>query len=295
VTIYQSRSSWTDEPRGGAQLTGSQLVGIACHWPGTTTDAYGVESASKVAARLRGWWDYHVNVRGWTDIGYNFAVDQAGRVWDLRGLARVGAHCASATNPDANHEWLGVLFILGDHERPSLEMIAAFQDFRFDVFLPRWPGRTRLTGHGRAPGVPGAQTDCPGPFVAAKLTDGTLAQPSGQISGDDMTPEQADQLSSIFRAVARLEGSGDGSGSIEWRTWNNGRGPKTRTMIGETLTIVKGLADHSGVDVDEQALAVALAPLLAPLLPTTVVDLDDEDLARIATAIADEQARRLAS
>jgi hypothetical protein len=108
--------------------------------------------------------------------------------------------------------------------------------------------------------------------------------------GDDMTPEQANQLASIFRAVARFEGSGDGSGSIEWRTWNMGRGPETRTMIGQTLAIVRGLADQGGVGVDEHALAAALAPLLPPI----VSDLDDEDLARIAAAVNDEQARRLA-
>jgi hypothetical protein len=176
MTTYMARSAWTTAARGGSQLTGSKLVGIAVHWPGTTSNAYGVESASKVAARLRGWWDYHVNTRGWSDIGYNMAIDQAGRVWDLRGLSRVGAHCASDANPDANHEWIGVLFVLGDEERPTAEMIRAFQDFRWDVFLPRWPNRGSLTGHGRAPGVPGAQTSCCGPYAAAKILDGTLAK-----------------------------------------------------------------------------------------------------------------------
>jgi len=176
ATQFMSRSAWTSAPRGGALLTGTKLVGLADHWPGTTTDAFGVESAERVAARLRGWWDFHVNTRGWSDIGYNFAVDQAGRVWDLRGLTRVGAHAASDANPDANHEWVGVLFILGDREEPTEAMVRAFQDFRFGVFLPRWPGRLALTGHGRAPGVPGAQTSCPGPYVAEKIIDGTLAK-----------------------------------------------------------------------------------------------------------------------
>jgi N-acetylmuramoyl-L-alanine amidase len=197
VTEFMPRSAWTTAPRGGAQLTGAKLVGLACHWPGTTTDAYGVESESRVAARLRGWWDYHVNTRGWTDIGYNFAVDQAGRVWDLRGLVRVGAHCASASNPDANHEWVGVLFILGDREEPTAAMVRAFQDFRYLVFLPRWPGRTSLTGHGRAPGVPGAQTSCPGPYVAARLTDGTLGQRPG--TSPPAPPDEEDEMIHIAR------------------------------------------------------------------------------------------------
>jgi hypothetical protein len=186
MTQYMARSAWTTAARGGAQLTGTKLVGIAIHWPGTSQNAFGVQSASLVAARLRGYWDYHVNTRGWVDIGYNMAIDQAGRVWDLRGLSRVGAHCASTANPDANHEWVGVLFLLGDEERPSAAMIRAFQDFRYDVFLPRWPGRAKLTGHGRAPGVPGAQTSCCGPYAAAKITDGTLAQRATTQEDDDM-------------------------------------------------------------------------------------------------------------
>jgi hypothetical protein len=353
VTEYMPRSAWTSTPRGGAQLTGSQLVGIACHWPGTTTDAYGVESESTVASRLRGWRDFHVNTRGWADIGYNFAVDQAGRVWDLRGLIRVGAHCASPSNPDANHEWLGVLFILGDEERPNAAMIRAFQDFRFDVFLPRWPGRTRLTGHGRAPGVPGAQTSCPGPFVAAKITDGTLAQ---QPTGDDDMPTPEEYAAAVWRAqhtdpitgtnarmvdiVERIRkdanaANPEATSSAVWRaqhtdpiTGTNARmvdiverirkdahaaNPEATASAvwghpsgltdanGEPIPLFMVLRDlpaqiaavASAVGVDAQELAAALAPLLIPHLPEVVVDLDDEALAEIATAVADEQARRL--
>src|SRR5690606_24318204 len=104
VTEYKARSSWTSTSRGGAQLTGTKLQGIAWHWPGTTRDEIGVETEAQTANRLRGYRNFHVGTRGWADIGYNLAIDQAGRVWDLRGLSRVGAHCASAANPDANHE-----------------------------------------------------------------------------------------------------------------------------------------------------------------------------------------------
>jgi hypothetical protein len=229
------RSAWTSAPRGGAQLTGTKLLGVACHWPGTTTNAYGVESADKVAARLRGWWDFHVNTRGWSDIGYNMAVDQAGRVWDLRGLERVGAHAASDSNPDANHEWVGVLHILGDQEPPTGAMVTAFQDFRHKVFLPRWPGRTRLTGHGRAPGVPGAQTSCPGPFVAGKITDGTLAQPPGTSPGDDDV------------TVEELLGT----------TINTGQGPfKVATLLANAALLPAIFNAPDDADVDRIAAAV---------------------------------------
>jgi N-acetylmuramoyl-L-alanine amidase len=200
VTVYLPRSAWTSTTRGGVTLTGGRLLGLACHWPGSTQDTIGDPGQEAIAARLRAYRDYHINVRGWSDIGYNDAIDQAGRVWDCRGIDRVGAHAASSANPDANHEWVGVLFLVGDREQLTAQAIRAFQDFRFDVFLRRWPGRTQLTGHGRAPGVPGAQTDCPGPYVAARLTDGTLARkPSTE--DDDMTPKQAQQLADVHRVL----------------------------------------------------------------------------------------------
>lgn len=62
-----------------------------------------------------------------------------------------------------------------------------------------------------------------------------------------------------------------------------------RQEIADTKTMVTALVSRSGPDVDEAALAAALAPLLSAATPT----LSDEDLKRVATSVADEQARRL--
>jgi hypothetical protein len=181
VTEYLPRSGWTSTSAGGATLTGTELVGPALHWPGTGQSVIGVETKSQVASRLRGYRNFHVNTRGWADIGYNIAIDQAGRVWMLRSTTfavnRVGAHCASASNPRANHKYVGVLLILGANEAPSVAMIEAFGDWYHRVFLGRWPGRTDARGHGK---VPGASTSCQGPIVQARIADGTFTrQPSG--------------------------------------------------------------------------------------------------------------------
>lgn len=181
--MFLERSAWTSSLRGGAVLTGSKLVGLAVHWPGSTTPAYGVESQDTVARRLRGWRDYHVGTRGWSDIGYNIAIDQAGRVWDLRGITRVGAHAASSSNRDANHEYVGVLLILGATEDPTSAMVQAFRAFRSDVFLKRWPGRTAIRGHGD---VPGASTACPGPAARAAISSGALIESPEPKEWDEM-------------------------------------------------------------------------------------------------------------
>ncbi|MEZ5191951.1 MAG: N-acetylmuramoyl-L-alanine amidase [Nocardioides sp.] len=51
---------------------------------------------AEVPALIRGIYAYHVRVRGWSDIGYNFLVDRFGRIWEGRygGIDRpvVGAH-----------------------------------------------------------------------------------------------------------------------------------------------------------------------------------------------------------
>lgn len=82
-----------------------------------------------------------------------------------------------------------MLFILGADEDPTDDMIEAFRRLRTEVILDEFPHATDLTGHGRAPGVPGAQTSCPGPSVARLINNGALAEwPSGE--EDDMDAKE---------------------------------------------------------------------------------------------------------
>jgi hypothetical protein len=142
---------------------------VAVHWPGTTQDRIGGDRAA-IISRLQHYHRFHTQDRGWRDIGYNVAIDQAGRVWMLRSTAwkgnLVGAHCASDANRDANEEYVGVLLLLGDREPLSAAMIRAFVDWYRGKFLPGWPGRFDVRMHGQ---VVGASTACAGPYVKAAL------------------------------------------------------------------------------------------------------------------------------
>jgi N-acetylmuramoyl-L-alanine amidase/Secretion system C-terminal sorting domain/Fibronectin type III domain len=67
--------------------------------PSTTTVTHlivhhsaGVNSSSDWAAVVRSIWDYHVNVNGWSDIGYNYLVDPNGVLYEGRGDNILGAH-----------------------------------------------------------------------------------------------------------------------------------------------------------------------------------------------------------
>jgi hypothetical protein len=175
MVTYLARSAWTDEPRGGATLTGDQLEGCSVHYPADGNVIYADlrgDTQAHMANVLEAYRRFHVDVRGWADIGYQAAGDQWGRVWDLRGITRVPAASASDANPDANHEWGAFLFIIGNNEQPTAELIEAYRHWRHTRWLPRWAHATAIRGHRQ---VPGAQTSCPGDRTISLINSGALA------------------------------------------------------------------------------------------------------------------------
>jgi hypothetical protein len=309
VATYLSRSAWTSTSAGGSTLSGSKLRGVAVHWPGTTQDVIGDPGQASIASRIRSYRNFHVNTRGWADIGYNFAIDQAGRVWMLRSTSwagnRVGAHCASKPNPDANHEYVGVLLILGDRETPSAAMLAAFRDWYRNRFLPIWRGRTDVRGHGK---VPGASTSCPGTralnlIASGAFTSGTTTTPEDtfmafinnqaefdaalskwwnrvmNVNGAAVSPTPETtrlRAAPIQQVVGRIQPDGSfvnvhsvlGAAYALVQAFAKDGDPATFEKNGELRTLLEAAAASTAA-VDPQALATALAPLLP------VVDQDD--------------------
>lgn len=49
-------------------------------------------------AVVRSYWDFHVNVNGWDDIGYNWLVDGEGVIYEGRGSGTQGAHFSCMNN-----------------------------------------------------------------------------------------------------------------------------------------------------------------------------------------------------
>lgn len=150
------------------EFAAGDVLGIVAHWPGTT-GPIGDPGKSAIAGRLEGYRRYHVNVRGWTDIAYSLAVDQAGRVWDLRGL-----RFRSAANGDqaVNRTWVAVLALVGPGEKPTAAMVEGFREARALV-LDVFPDALAVVGH---KDVRAAGTDCPGPSLMDLIEDGVLAQ-----------------------------------------------------------------------------------------------------------------------
>ena len=170
MVAWLTRADWDARPRsgGGVALRAADIDGTALHWPGMSSpiDAAGDIGKRRVASALRGWQNYHMDVRGWSDIAYQAAVDQAGRKWTLRGLPiKSGAN----GNDDVNTRYGAILLILGPGEAPSAAMKATTREVVAE-FKARFPGcRSKPYGHRD---VRPAGTDCPGPLAYAAIQRG---------------------------------------------------------------------------------------------------------------------------
>ena len=109
----------------------------------------------------------HMDVNGWSDIGYNFLVISSpgnavdGLIIEGRGRDRLGAHCQ-----DWNTPWIGIQVAVGGEQRPSdkaLSSVRALHDA-----CEHGAGRTLAKkGH-----YQGFNTECPGTFLKAWLKAG---------------------------------------------------------------------------------------------------------------------------
>lgn len=79
--LIRSRAQWgARAPKEPPSTTGDLKVAIVHH--SVTANAY---ASGDVPALLRAIQAYHMDVNGWNDIAYNFAVDRFGQTWEARG------------------------------------------------------------------------------------------------------------------------------------------------------------------------------------------------------------------
>jgi len=187
-------------------------------------DAAGDIGMRRVASALRGWQNYHMDVRGWSDIAYQIAIDQAGRAWTLRGL-----NIRSAANGDAdvNLRFGAFLLVLAPGEQPSAAMIATTKGVIVD-FRKRFPS-ARLQPYGHRDVRPrnsaGEQTtDCPGPIAEALIQSGkfTPTASTGGTVARTLNDEDGIYIRALVQAeieefAKRLYGEGGSAGEIMQR------------------------------------------------------------------------------
>jgi hypothetical protein len=157
VTVLP-RSAWTSAAPGGSAIGKPKVVGVAVHYPGDGKVTYQALTQAQAAAKFTAYRNYHVNTRGWLDIGYNYGVDQSGRVWSLRG-DRVGGHAAPY-----NSTYLGVLLLVGNAEAPTAACVAAFWGLVAHLKAAGFSNIASVVGHGELKGLT-EPTACPGKVV----------------------------------------------------------------------------------------------------------------------------------
>ena len=203
MVTYLSRDAWGARPpkAGPGELVASRVDGVVIHWPGTSSPNP-ITSMAGVASALRGWQAFHMNPepqgRGWSDIAYQVAVDQAGRAWMLRGFRiQSGAN----GNEELNQRYGAILLILVKGEEPSAAMKATVREL-VGHFRKIYPGATAVLPHSQ---VRPDGTDCPGPAAAAALERGDFTPATSPTKDDDMwTPEQAEKIEKRYTMAHQL-------------------------------------------------------------------------------------------
>jgi hypothetical protein len=156
--------------------------------------------------------DYTVN-RGYS-IGYNFAVDQSGEAWELRGL---DIKCAA--NKDMNEVTVAVLCLVDGADAMNDAMVATFQEI--GALVEGTVGRQLLVVGHRDIG----STSCPGDGIYGQVQAGLL-EPNDSPDPVPPTPQE-DEMATVILAVegrnAQFIGQGpllaDGSVHNLFVTW----------------------------------------------------------------------------
>jgi hypothetical protein len=184
---------------GGVALKVANVDGYALHWPGMAKpiDARGDAGFRRVCSALRGWQDYHMRVRGWSDIAYQAAFDQVGRKYTLRGL---NIQSGANGSQDVNVRFGAFLLVLAPGEKPSAAMVAAVKEAGGE-FCRRFTGsRRKPYGHRD---VRPAGTDCPGPAAYAAIQAGTFTPGTTTTPEDDMSAEDVKAIQASIAAMER--------------------------------------------------------------------------------------------
>ncbi|MCL7380602.1 N-acetylmuramoyl-L-alanine amidase [Streptomyces sp. 35G-GA-8] len=180
-----SRKGWgADERLREKQLGYSRTVKVAFVHHSATGNNYSCKQAPSV---LRGIYRYHVKSSGWRDIGYNFAIDKCGNIYEGRagGVARPvrGAHTLGF---NANSVGIAVLGTYGgtNPRAAATTAVAKLSAWKLGLHGINARGKVTLTsggsgkyGKGRKVRLnaisghrDGFSTDCPGNRLYGKLS-----------------------------------------------------------------------------------------------------------------------------
>lgn len=148
-----------------SKTTWSRRTGFAIH-----------HSAGPTNQTVRQIQNFQMDTNGWSDIGYNFLVDQSGKVYEGRsgGWLAIGAHAGGQ-----NTAWIGVCWIgHSGNVTPTSAALAAIR-WLYDEANQLAGRRLDVRGHGQ---VPGQATKCPGSRLREWIADGLPVKEESTLS-----------------------------------------------------------------------------------------------------------------
>jgi hypothetical protein len=154
--LVQPRSAWGARSRNCSGAHSPSKVTIH-HTETPNNDSMSIE------ARLRQIQSYHIDVRGWCDIGYHFLVGRDGRVFQGRPETQIGAHVSGANTNNVGISFVGSF----QTTAPPAAMLTAASTVmaalstQYGIRL----SASTVKGH-RDQG----STDCPGDLLYARIS-----------------------------------------------------------------------------------------------------------------------------
>ncbi|MBN2177423.1 MAG: VCBS repeat-containing protein [Demequinaceae bacterium] len=171
--VIHLRDEWSPRDPSGEFDIGTVQGAVVHHTAGTNS-----YSTADVPAILRGIQNYHMDARGWFDIGYNFLVDKYGRIWEGRagGIENTiwGVH---------SHSYNGVatgVSLMGNYDlvQPPVIAVNALADliaWKLTLHGVSVSGNVYSYVSGYLPAltthrnIPEASTSCPGQYLYTKI------------------------------------------------------------------------------------------------------------------------------
>jgi LysM repeat protein len=238
-------STWGRELRGTPpRLNLSGVTEMTVHYTGT---ARVTATADQIAARIKATERHHFNRTDafYSAVGYNFAIDKWGRIWELRGFDYRNAANGTASNSTS----FSVCVLVGvEDNTPTPEIVAALQAL-YAEGVRRTGRRLAVKGHQEH-----KATACPGGALQALVRSGRIQNPPPAPTPAPARP--AAPITSTY-TVAR----GDSYWGIAARLLGNGGRWKEISDLNNGRALTPGL-------VIRIPAAPATAPAPAPTITT---------------------------
>lgn len=135
-------------------------------------------SASGGSARVRAIQNFHMDVRGWSDIAYSYLVNAEGTIFEGRGAGVAGGHTAGQNT--VSH----AICAMGNYDQtqpPQVMLDAIRRLVAHGHGKGWWPAR--ITGGHRD--APGANTSCPGSKLYALIPSINLQEEPEVVTEQD--------------------------------------------------------------------------------------------------------------